>query len=480
MIIIRHFIAAILLSGSAIYAADPVPPMPVDREPNLVGTSWKMVNQPGQQAWGVLLFKEGGEFVTTTGPRGKWKTINRWLLELEGDYAARFTPGFERCVVTGKGGVSVGTGSPVPVGIQMPDHAGLAKAQEEGMAMNQGMGSYPGVMQGRRAANRAVVIKMFRMKPATEQAVLRGLEWLRDNQNGDGSWGDANKGAMTGFALLCFLGHDETGESARYGVTVSKAIQWMIDRGTKSLGRMSMEPEFTQPGVYEHGIATFALGEYFAMTRDERVMELLKQAMTYIIDGQGQDGGWMYGYDKTQSDTSVSGWQIQALKGAWLSKLDIPGLDRALDRAMKNLERVKGPNGGYGYRRAEDRYSLTGVGIFCSLIWKGAGDQRKGIEWLLATTEKRGGVKYLGEYADLYAWYYHTQACLLYGGSAWQKWNAWFQDEITSAQSPDGSWPITGGKGHKENDPTKTGQIYRTTLCTLMLESFYRYMPPNR
>jgi hypothetical protein len=27
---------------------------------------------------------------------------------------------------------------------------------------------------------------------------------------------------------------------------------------------------------------------------------------------------------------------------------------------------------------------------------------------------------------------------------------------------------------------SKTGQVYRTTLCILMLEVFYRYMPTNK
>jgi hypothetical protein len=67
----------------------------------------------------------------------------------------------------------------------------------------------------------------------TENAVLRGLDWLRKVQNPDGSWGERNKGAMTGLALLAFLGHGETGESQNYGLTVNKAVQWVIDEGTK-------------------------------------------------------------------------------------------------------------------------------------------------------------------------------------------------------------------------------------------------------
>ena len=56
------------------------------------------------------------------------------------------------------------------------------------------------------------------------------------------------------------------------------------------------------------------------------------------------------------------------------------------------------------------------------------------MEWLLEETEKKYPVKYKGDSADLYAWYYHTQACLMFGGSAWTKWNRWFQDEICDVQ----------------------------------------------
>ena len=313
-------------------------------------------------------------------------------------------------------------------------------------------------------------------------AVQRSLKWLRENQNPDGSWGDANKSAMTGLALLCFLGYGELPESKEYGYAINHAVEWLIENGTKSEGRLGMEKTFTMAGVYEHGIATYALGEFYAITRDERVKELLTQAVSHIVQGQGPGGGWMYGFDKTADDLSVSGWQIQALKAAHLAELKLPGVDQALDKAVNYVARVRGPRGGYGYRGPEDRYSLSGVGILASLFWKGErGDLRKGMEWLLAETEQTKPVKYRGPNADLYAWYYHTQASLMFGGSAWTKWNRWFQDELCTAQSTDGSWPIPGAKGHgPQSDPGRTGAVYRTTLCTLMLEVFYRYMPVNR
>ena len=335
---------------------------------------------------------------------------------------------------------------------------------------------------GRIGDGRWKVPEQRRPTKKSEAAVLRGLEWLRLNQNNDGSWGDKNKAAMTGLALLCFLGHGETPESPQYGFTVNKGVQWLIDNGTKFQGRLGMEDRFTQQGVYEHGIATYALGEYFSMTQDERVIELLRQAVSYIVQGQGPGGGWMYSFDKTANDLSVSGWQIQALKAAHLTKLNLPGVDPALDKAMSYIESVKGPKGGYGYRGPEDRYSLSGVGILSRLFWKGEhGELRKGLDWVLDETEKNKPVKYKSEHADLYAWYYHTQACLMFGGAAWTKWNRWFQDEIVDAQSTDGSWPVTVAKGHgPQAENSRTGAVYRTTLCVLMLEVFYRYMPATR
>jgi hypothetical protein len=352
----------------------------------------------------------------------------------------------------------------------------------KGIAAGLGKG-LPGTMGGRTGAGRAKAMEQNKMKSKTEMAVIKGLNWLQQNQNSDGSWGDANHGAMTGFGLLCFLGHGETPDSQQYGLTVNRAVQWIIDNGTKNEGRLHMQKAFSQPGVYEHAICAYALGEYYTMTKDERVIELFKQAIGHIIQGQGPGGGWMYTYDKTADDLSVSGWQIQALKAAHLSQLNISGVDQALDKAMSYIERVKGPKGGYGYREASDKYSLSGVGILCQLFWKGdRGALRKGMEWVLDETEKKLPVKYKAEHADLYAWYYHTQACLMFGGSAWSKWNRWFQDEICDVQSPDGSWPPAGGKavGSLQTGENKTSAVYRTTLCILMLEVFYRYMPTTQ
>jgi hypothetical protein len=346
-------------------------------------------------------------------------------------------------------------------------------------------GDLPATMRARVGGARGRAMMINGGKWESEKAVLLGLRWLARNQNKDGSWGGSYKAAMTGFAFLSFLGHGETPVSPEFGPTVGKALDWLVKGGARFEGRLSMEMAFNQPGVYEHAIATYALGEYYTMTKDERVVDLLTRAVGYIVDGQSPDGGWVYGYKKDgDGDTSVSGWQIQALKAAHLTGLDIPGVDQALDRSMLNLKRVQGPHGGFGYHEPEDRYGLTGVGVLCTYFWKQQKDKSvmDGIDYIMSETDKDYPIQYQGDKANLYAWYYDTQACLMVGGAAWMKWNRLFQTEIVKAQSPDGGWPPMRGKspGDLQTDSTGSGPFYRTNLCILMLEVYYRYMPSTK
>lgn len=344
----------------------------------------------------------------------------------------------------------------------------------------------PGTMAGRMGGTaRASAMSKFGGKEKAEKAVMAGLRWLKKNQNEDGSWSPQYKPSMTGLAILCFLGHGELPDSPEFGPTVKKGLDWMLENGTKFQGRMNMASSITGgPASYEQGIATYAICEYYTMTKDERFAPLIQQAIGHIVEGQNPRGGWDYGFAKgPRNDLSVAGWQIQALKAAHLTGLNISGVDEALDKSMLFLKAWQGPKGGFGYTGPQDKYSLAGVGVLCTYFWKQDKDAsvRKGIDFILDQTEKDKPVKYKADHADLYAWYYHTQACLMFGGSAWTKWNRWFQDEICDAQSPDGSWPPTGKQAHgPQTAAGGAGPFYRTTLSVLMLEVFYRYMPINK
>jgi hypothetical protein len=356
--------------------------------------------------------------------------------------------------------------------------------------LSGGPAGLPNAMAGRGANARGRTLAKMLGNPKTDEAVMAGLRWLAKNQNPDGSWGTEYRGAMTGLALLAFLGHGEIpAASPEFGVVVGNAINLMIEEATKSGSRLHFGDKFGTGGVrngnvYEHGIATYALAEAYTMTKDERLAPIVTQAIKYIIEGQAPDGGWMYGFNKRMpSDTSVSGWQVQALKAAQLSQLPIEGIPEAMDNAMKNMERVFNPKDGrFGYRvpdDTDDHNKLTGVGVLCKLMWQGKTDRfvREGLKTIL----KWSDMTYADKNFTLYGYYYDTQACFMAQGPAWKKWSGVFQDQIMKNQSPDGSWPAVGGEEHGNmNADTLDAKVYRTSLAVLMLEVFYRYAPMTK
>jgi len=353
-----------------------------------------------------------------------------------------------------------------------------------------------------RVEDHKETINHYRGNASTEQNVQRALDWLQAQQHSDGTWGEEFHSAFTGLALLCYLGHGDTPQwSHQYGVVVTNAIHALVAQANAHNGWLTGFDGCPGKSVYDHAIATYALCEAYTMTKDERLVPIIKRAVDYIVKGQRQDGGWTYGYDTTpdnptatdalqhhKSDTSVTGWQVQALKAAHLT--GIAGIDdgvhSALDQAMRSLDRVFSPkDGSFGYRTAGDGHVfLTGAGALAKLFWLGRPDRI--VHEALKEIESRD-LNYGAADCNIYAWYYDTQACYQAQGAAWVWWKDRFQTQLTGKQSSDGSWPPTGGQdqgaGKTDNfgtDTTHDGPIYRTTLCCLMLEVFYRYLPTSQ
>ncbi|MBL9132722.1 MAG: terpene cyclase/mutase family protein [Verrucomicrobiaceae bacterium] len=324
--------------------------------------------------------------------------------------------------------------------------------------------------------------------PECELAVSRSLEWLKTRQNADGSWARANKAAMTGLSLLCFLGRCETPESPFYGDTVRDGMLWLVELGRKNPHAILSENPQANSATYEHGIATYALGEMYSFYRlGGRSLPGLRDAfengVRVIIENQNERGAWSYGgkthaYDKDSSgeDLSVAGWQFQALKAAKNSGLKFAGLDKSIERCCDYLESKQTKDGGFGKTNRDEHYnqwSLTGCGVL-------------GLQTLARnkTTAVKKGVRFLRDFltaepldwnrnCNLYCWYYYTQAFFQAGGDDWKFYNAQFLPQVLAAQQPDGSFQ-RGRPNWPAGDAADA--IYRQALCTLQLEVYYRYL----
>ena len=68
--------------------------------------------------------------------------------------------------------------------------------------------------------------------------------------------------------------------------------------------------------MYPHAIATLALCENFALTRDRQIGAAAQLAVGYIVKSQNKaTGGWHY-EPGGLGNTSIVGWQILALASA--------------------------------------------------------------------------------------------------------------------------------------------------------------------
>jgi hypothetical protein len=106
-----------------------------------------------------------------------------------------------------------------------------------------------------------------------------------------------------------------------------------------------------------------------------------------------------------------------------------------------------------------------------------AGKINKGVRWLVDETKKEP----LDWNSDcyLYTWYYNTQALFQKGGEPWKMWNDQFQKLVLENQNEDGSYKVEGvGEVGSAGTSAAAGDanVYRTFLCTLMLEVYYRYL----
>lgn len=326
-----------------------------------------------------------------------------------------------------------------------------------------------------------------------EEAVVKALRWLKQTQNADGSWCDSKKVAMTGFAILAFLGHCETPNSEEFGDAVTRGIVFLINTSVKNGGKLADDTK-DKHWPYEHSIATYALGEAATFCiklgiNIPKLKEATKASGDWILEHQHTSGSWEYEYDMSGSrggDTSIALWHIQALKackhtGLW-EKNAFKGCIRS---ALKYIEAMQAPDGGVGYSaptvHGDAGFTMTGGGMLAYQMWGKSHDSvvRKGARYIKKNTK----FDYNGEDCDLYRHYYHAQAMINRGGSDWDFYNKLFRDQLLKNQNADGTWKNVGG-GAKANAiaPQFQGESslathYRTCLATFMLEVYYRFLP---
>jgi hypothetical protein len=365
---------------------------------------------------------------------------------------------------------------------------------------------------GRSGATKIKMLQEGGGNARSEKAVADGLKFLAHHQAADGHWSlhdfhrhartaplpagkvqpdnsqpnttQANNVAGTAFGLLPFLAAGITHKPPKkkpivdYTKGVGLAVKYLIAKQTKN----GNDRGYYGEGMYAHGLATIAMCEAYGLTSDPQIKASAQLALNYIVTAQDvSGGGWRYAA-RQAGDTSVTGWQLMALKSGQMAGLSVPRI--ALDKCGKYLDSCESSaKGGYGYVPGSgETVTMTAVGGLCRQ-YLGISPRNPS---LLASV-KRIQAAPPGSTGNIYYEYYATQVMHHMGGEAWQFWNlgpkgtgvGGIRDTLIAKQDTgaggrpgqNGSWVGTAHVG---------GRLGATALTLLSLEVYYRHLPLYR
>ena len=351
-------------------------------------------------------------------------------------------------------------------------------------------------MSSRTADMKKKLLRDYGGNESSEAAVTEALKWLSRHQMPNGAWtyqhnlvcngrcgnpGEPNRAkafnAATAMGLLPFMGAGQTHKSGEFREVVFRGLRFLVQNGKPGTqgGLPVLDLSEGAGNLYSHGLAAIALCEAYAMTEDPELLGPAQAAINYIVYAQCRDGGWRYRPQQADGgDTSVTGWQVMALKSGYMGHLIIP--PRTIQGTLLFLDKVQSNNGAiYGYAGPSTRMrpSTTAIGLLCRM-YTGWDKKHPGIIAGVEGLAKVGVLK-----NDIYYDYYAAQVLRHYGGEKWDKFNVELRDWLVSTQSQDpgakGSWHFPNSASHR--GPKEGGRLASTSFATMILEVYYRHMP---
>ena len=311
-----------------------------------------------------------------------------------------------------------------------------------------------------------------------DAAISKALDHLAKQQQADGSWGldQGNRQnpatSATSLAVMAFLAAGHVPGEGPYGAKIQQGVTWVLNQQQPN-GMLVREGGHGP--MYAHGISTLMLAEVAGMTDEAlavRCREALKRAVLVILKaqmvrkGRGHEGGWRYHPSSEDSDLSVTGWQLLALRAAKNLGCDVPA--EQIDEAVEYVKRCSFRNRGFGYQpNSGSSPTRAGTGILCLEIC--------GVHH---SPETLGAADYLLQdplRADqewfFYGVYYCTVGMYQVGGKPWEQSKGHLIPLLLNLQAEDGSW--SGRQGQERG----LGTVYATSLAVLALSVEYQYLP---
>lgn len=311
---------------------------------------------------------------------------------------------------------------------------------------------------------------------ALDLAVANALKFLATEQTVSGAWkvdayGEST--AATSLAMMAFLAAGHVPGEGPYAETLNRGLQYVLDHQLPNgliLHNTSHGP------FYCHGISTLMLAEVVGMVQEPIATDCrkaLEKAVAVILKAQAvpkseqHAGGWRYQLTSLDSDLSVTGWQLMALRAAKNVGCDVPA--ESIERAVAYVKRCSsGERGGFGYQPlGQPTATRTGTGILALEVCgeHNSREATRGAEYLIDNPLDAQDNYFF------YGAYYCTMGMFKIGGKQWDETRENIYRMLLGMQEPDGSWIARHGT---ENS---AGRVYCTSMSVLALAVEYQYLP---
>ena len=334
-------------------------------------------------------------------------------------------------------------------------------------------------------------LNLANYRPHVDRTVNKALAFLAERLASDDPFAketrNRNLNAVAGLAGMAFLSVGHTPGRGPYGDVVNRCVDFILSTPAEGpnggaakgwLGRTDTDR------MYGHAIATLFLSEVSGMVdpeRQKKIDVLLPKALKVILDAQAVQkeerfaGGWRYKPDSPDSDLSVSGWNLMALRSARLNGAPVPV--EAIKKAIEFVNRCHNPaKGGFDYQPGQGKPSpaMSAVGLLCRELGGHHDDEinRKTGQTVLSWAYsglREGGPPPEHVAGHEYVTYYASNAMFQLGGKYWEEFAVQLYRYLFRHQWGDGGWR---GHGAYHYSP-----LYSTSMYVLSLTVSYRQLP---
>ncbi|MEM9827839.1 MAG: prenyltransferase/squalene oxidase repeat-containing protein [Planctomycetota bacterium] len=323
-----------------------------------------------------------------------------------------------------------------------------------------------------------------------DRAVERGIDFLVKiaGKRDDGAITDRGHAtAMTSLAVMAMASIGITpSDVGRRGEAMRKGIDFVLKPANQTMAGYFGAADGSR--MYGHGIATLMLTEMLGMgasvEQNERIHDALVDAIAQILAAQSVrkekrlQGGWRYQPKSTDSDLSISVWQVMALRSAKNDGLDVPGeaIESALGYLENSFTQPRGRRnedvsnlGGFTYLpgASNPTFSMTAAGLLAMQVCGRYESPmvKASAEWLMRNDPRQN------ERFFYYGMYYYAQGMHQVGGKYAQKASRLVATRLLELQKSSGAFAAN------VNDERNIGEVYCTALALLSLTVRYHYLP---